>query len=79
MAIYNLVCPKCGSRVRKISNKPEALDNLPCPKGCDGVLVRNGEGPTSRIVEIRDNGFMPKKVEQLANISELVRDRSTKG
>jgi hypothetical protein len=41
-------------------------------------MERDSAGPTQRVVEVRDNGLMPKKVEQLADIDELVRDRSTK-
>lgn len=71
MPIFNLECPECGEQIRKVL--PEFKD-VPCPK-CQTVLVRNGEGPSSRVVEIRDNGYMPKKVEQLANINELIKER----
>lgn len=75
MPIFNLECPKCGEHVRKVL--PYLSHPKPCPK-CETVMVRCGDGPTSRIVEVRDNGIMPKKVEQLAGIEDLVKDRSTK-
>jgi len=31
---------------------------------------------TARVIEVRDNGIMPRKVEQLADVEELIKDRS---
>jgi hypothetical protein len=53
-------------------------ENRVCPECSEPAVVWQGQGPTQRIVEVRDNGLMPKKVEQLANISEMVQERSTK-
>ena len=76
MPIFNLICPQCDRRTRKLIANPANLDKMPCGV-CDGTLVRDGEGPTSRVIEVRDNGLMPKKVEQLANIDELIKNRGT--
>jgi len=73
MPVFDLKCPACGESERKLML---TMQDRPCPK-CETVMVRAGTGPTSRIIEIRDNGFMPKKVEQLADVQELVRQRST--
>lgn len=72
MPIFNFECPNCGEHVRKFL--PHLSEDKPCPK-CETIMVRSGEGPTSRVVEIRDNGLMPKKVEQLADIEELIKNR----
>lgn len=74
MPIFNLVCIQCGHRTRKLIGNPENLEKMFC-RDCDGHYQREGEGPTSRIIEVRDNGLMPKKVEQLANIDELIKNR----
>ncbi len=71
MPVFNLSCPGCSERLRKLL---PSFANLPCPK-CGVTLVRDGEGPTQRVIEVRDNGVMPKKVEQLANIDELIKNR----
>jgi len=75
MPIYNFKCPECGEDFRKVL--PHLTEHKkPCPK-CGKAAEYTGKGPTSRIVEVRDNGFMPKKVEQLADIDEIVKERST--
>ena len=76
MPIYNFKCPKCEKKVRRVLPCPPYGDK-PCPD-CDTNMERDGDGPTQRVVEVRDNGIMPKKVEQLANIDEILVDRSTK-
>lgn len=76
MPIFNLVCPQCGHRTRKLIADLSNLEKIFC-RDCDGHYVRVGEGPTTRVVEVRDNGVMPKKVEQLVGAQELVKDRST--
>src|SRR4051812_23245057 len=72
MPVFNLICPGCGIRLRKLL--PRMTDDLPCPN-CTVKLARDGEGPTTRVIEVRDNGVMPKKVEQLADIDELIKNR----
>lgn len=76
MPIYNLECSCCGHKFKKLLSKPP--EGLPCPQCSESPVTWQGQGPTQRIVEVRDNGLMPKKVEQLANISEMVQERSTK-
>jgi len=76
MPTYNFKCSKCSGEFQKLL--PHLTDfKRPCPK-CGEPSEYVGRGPTTRVVEVRDNGFMPKKIEQLADIEDLVRDRSTK-
>lgn len=75
MPIFKLVCPKCGLKLAKILQRTPEESALCCLNCGDVVLVRDGGGPSSRVVEVRDNGVMPKKVEQLANIDELIKNR----
>lgn len=75
MPIYNLECACCGHKLRKLAAQPPKDQD--CPSCTEGPMSWQGQGPTQRVVEVRDNGLMPKKVEQLADIDEMVRDRST--
>jgi len=76
MPLYNFRCPKCEKNFSKILPHVTEFEK-PCPT-CGELSPYVGKGPSSRVVEVRDNGFMPKKVEQLADIEEVSRDRSTK-
>lgn len=74
MAMFQWFCTKCDHSEKKLLPRMPTLG--PCPKcGADQDFIDNS---TSRIIEERDNGFMHKKVEQLANISELMAERSSK-
>lgn len=77
MPIYNLECVCCGHKFRKLASAPPE-SRLQCPQCKEDSAEWSGKGPTARVVEVRDNGLMPKKVEQLADIDELVKERSTK-
>lgn len=74
MPLYNFQCPACKKHVQKLL--PHLTEDKFCP-GCGTKLKRVAKPPTSRIVEERDNGLMPRKVEQLADIQEIIKDRST--
>lgn len=43
---------------------------------CGTQMNRVPTGPTSRIVETRDNGIMTRAVEQLADVERLSRERA---
>ena len=62
MPVFNFTCPGCGEHVRKLL--PHLTYDKFCPK-CNTKLERTALGPTTRIVEVRDNGLMPKRVEQV--------------
>lgn len=74
MPLFNFTCPACGEHVRKIL--PHLTEERRCPK-CDAILKRTPNAPTTRVIEVRDNGLMPRQVEQLADVEEMIRERST--
>lgn len=75
MAMFYWKCVQCDHTGKQLTASMPDLP--PCPEcGADMDFVST---PSSRIVEIRDNGFMMKKVEQLSNIQDLVAEHSTKG
>ena len=70
MPIFIWECKSCDNKTTKLLNKKPKLEKCNL---CGGYLdfVYN---ITSRIIEVRDNGCMPKKVEQLADIKRLIED-----
>lgn len=72
MALYSMEC-ECGNKKRILASEPKCV----CSR-CGKNMHRAGTGPSSRVIEVRDNGLMHKKVEQLADIQDLVKERSTK-
>ena len=72
MPIFTWKCPSCGEVTRKILKGRPTLGTC-----CCGGQLEFVSGLTTRVVEVRDNGLMPKKVEQLQGVQDLVRDRST--
>lgn len=74
MGMFYWKCTKCDGTGKKIAPRMPQLEA--CPKcGADQDFI---DGSSTRIIEIRDNGLMHKTVEQLANVSELMHERSTK-
>lgn len=69
MPVFNTRCKKCGDTGRVLANRRPSL--IPCSK-CDGP-TEFVNSMTTKVVEVRDNGVMPKKVEQLADIEQINR------
>lgn len=72
MPLFNFYCETCKEHTRKLL--PHLTEEKKCKK-CGAVLARVSN-PTTRVVEVLDNGAMPRKVEQLAGVDEMVKDRS---
>lgn len=71
MPIFSWKCPDCGEVTRKLLKGRPELGTC-----CCGGKLEFVSNLTTRVVEVRDNGLMPKKVEQLQNVQEMVKDRS---
>lgn len=73
MPLFIWECESCGASSRRL------LEDRPTLPPCSicGNTQRFVTQSSARVIEIRDNGFMPRKVEQLANVQELVKTRST--
>lgn len=75
MPLFSFNCPTCKEKIRRIL--PIApVEPFPCPK-CESTLERGSAAPTSRVIEVRDNGIMPRQVEQLVDIGDMIKERST--
>jgi len=71
-------CNWCGTTITKIVWKTEDIVGyMTCY--CGGVYERTPlKGPSSTVVEVRDNGIMPRRVEQQKDIAEVLKERSDK-
>lgn len=70
-------CNLCENSITKLIFKNEDLVGyLTCQ--CGGVMERVLRGPSVTVVETRDNGVMPRRVEQQKDIAEILKERSDK-
>lgn len=83
MPMYHYRCGRCSKtfpRLFKAGKQPaEVVCNQqegPDPWMCQGKAVRDVGAPTTKIVEVRDNGNMGRKVEQLGDAERLFKERS---
>lgn len=75
MPMYNYHCPGCCQDF-KLLLKPERASKPQTCATCDTVMVRNPKPPTSMVKETLDNGIMSRRVERLADIEEIGKERS---
>lgn len=75
MPLYHYSCPGCLSKSRKILTPAESKAPQTC-KECSGVLAREMSPPSSQTTEIIDTGFMPKRLERLADAERLFKERN---
>lgn len=75
MPMYRFKCPECSSEVRILRRPEKAGDAVECPH-CKVPMKRNAQGASSKVVEVLDNGIMSRRVERLANIEEINKERS---
>jgi ribosomal protein S27E len=77
MALFNFVCPKCGTKKRRICSPEEAKQPISC-KQCSTTLERDPTGPTQQVKERIDNTLMPRAVERLSEAERLYKERAEK-
>jgi hypothetical protein len=76
MPMYRCRCKACGKSIRKLlSIEVYQSGKLPL-HDCGGELTREATGPTTRVVEVLDNGIMPRKVERLAEAPRMAHERA---
>ena len=87
---YN--CNLCDNSVTKIIFKREDVvgymtcnadvvvhtedDGTKVTRVCGGVMERSLKAPTTKVVEVIDNGIMSRRVEQHKDIKEILETRS---
>jgi hypothetical protein len=72
MALFKFKCKSCAKVTRKILAQRPKLDICQCGGELD--FITNVE---AQVLETFDNGIMPKKVERLRDIQELVKDHAS--
>ncbi len=74
MALYKVVCSKCGHRDSALAENPTVALATPCAK-CGGSVSRAATGPSAQKVEVLDNGAMARAVERPADAERLWKER----
>lgn len=75
MPLYKFKCVACGKRHRVLTSgkAPRTVCD-----DCGEEMFRDATGPSSRVVEVLDNGIMPRRLERLANAADLAREKGKK-
>ena len=68
MPLYNWQCPKCGKRTRRLLVERPKEDVL-CQD--DGAVLESLTKGSTSVMEVLDNGIMPKRVERYRDAVEL--------
>lgn len=74
MPLYHFACEACQLAVRRIMAAAD-VGQARCP-ACSGPLRRDARGPTVKVTETLDNGFMVRKLERLADAERLFKERA---
>jgi hypothetical protein len=81
MPRYFFGCDSCGANVHRIFRTtfekllPEKkADAVKCK--CGATLVRVHSPPTTQVKEILDNGAMAHRIERLADVERMAKDRA---
>jgi hypothetical protein len=72
MPSFRTKCPGCGATTRTL--KPKRPELVACSCGVMPVFVSS---VNTQVKETIDNGVMPRKVEQLKGVEEMMKERST--
>lgn len=75
MPMYHYRCEPCRTDAMLLRKPEKAKDPAICP-GCQQPMTRDPKPPTSMVKETLDNGIMGRRVERLANIEEIGKERS---
>jgi hypothetical protein len=76
MPLFYFGCPnsECQEQFFKMTDIATARGGYKCPK-CDTVSPRTPKAPSSRVVEVVDNGMMAKRLERLPEAGRVFKER----
>lgn len=79
MPLYAFHCTPCGLDVSRLFEQDPAKGPVVvlCPS-CRNPVQRKARGPSTRIVEVLDNGVMTKRLERLSDAERLYWERNKK-
>lgn len=77
MPLFYFKCskPDCGTE-RSIIGPPAAAKKVVVCKLCGSNMTRAPRPPSSKAVEVLDNGLMSRKVERIADADRIFKERS---
>jgi hypothetical protein len=75
MALFNLLCTKCGAQKRVFGNTFESLTIQQKMCKCGYCTVRLTKGPSTSVMERLDNGVMVKPVERYSDAERVFAER----
>jgi len=70
MPVFNWQCKKCHKVQRALLSQRPMLPKCEC-----GGSQKFTTQTTARVIEVRDNGLLIRKVEQLSGIQEMLAER----
>jgi phage terminase large subunit GpA-like protein len=73
MAVYKWRCPTCGVGLRILADTRPTTEKT-CNK--DGSVLVSENEVSSMVKERLDNGIMPKAVERIKDVEQMVKERS---
>lgn len=74
MPLYIYNCSECHKEVKKILTPEQSKNEQKCKK-CNSTLLRAESDVSMVVKEVIDNGLQPRKVEQIANAPDLLKER----
>jgi hypothetical protein len=75
MALFNLLCTKCGNTKRVFGDTYESIDFRKKICKCNYGMVRLVKGPSTSIMEKLDNGVMVKALERYSDAERIFKER----
>ena len=75
MALFNLLCTKCGNTKRVFGDTYETVDIKQKICKCNYQMLRMTAGPSTSIVEKLDNGSMVKALERYSDAERIFNER----
>ena len=80
MPLYQFNCPKCKRPSKRILTVEEyEARGLKCRwHGCDGVLTRDAQPPTTHNKEVIHQPHQVKDIERFSDVEKLMQERDKK-
>lgn len=75
MPLFYFFCEPCQKRFFKLLKGDQAKGGYECPT-CSKIAARAPQAPSSQVLEVVDNGLMPRKIERYADAQRIFKERS---
>ncbi len=76
MPSFNLKCQECGLEQKRLCKSPKEIPHIEC-KQCRAKGMERMAGETSsQVIEVLDNGLMPRRLERHKDAERMYRERA---